>query len=89
MLHVEWLRVCDEQPMPRLDTSRYQLEAPPRSMQTDLAAWQASVDNAHSQLEHQANRCAQACSCAHAGGKIISLSCFTLLFAWVAQRQAV
>eukprot|EP00326_Haptolina_ericina_P030515 CAMPEP_0181171352 /NCGR_PEP_ID=MMETSP1096-20121128/1862_1 /TAXON_ID=156174 ORGANISM="Chrysochromulina ericina, Strain CCMP281" /NCGR_SAMPLE_ID=MMETSP1096 /ASSEMBLY_ACC=CAM_ASM_000453 /LENGTH=147 /DNA_ID=CAMNT_0023258991 /DNA_START=112 /DNA_END=555 /DNA_ORIENTATION=- len=56
VLHVEWLRVCDEQPMPRLDTSRYQLEAPPRSMQTDLAAWQASVDNAHSQLEHQANR---------------------------------
>lgn len=52
----EWMRVCDNQPMPRLDTTRYQLEPPPSNMQKDITAWQHSVDNAHSQLEHQANR---------------------------------
>ena len=26
MLQAEWMRVCDEQPMPRIDTSRYQLD---------------------------------------------------------------
>jgi len=52
----EWMRVCDEQPMPKLDNSRYQMEAPAKNRQTDLTAWQASVDNAQAQLEHQANR---------------------------------
>jgi DNA repair ATPase RecN len=54
------MRICDQQPMPKLDTTRYQLDPPPSSRQTDLAAWQKSIDNAQAQLEHQANRCVRA-----------------------------
>ena len=39
--------------MPPLDATRYCLDAPPASRRHDLAAWKTSVDNAHSQLEHQ------------------------------------
>ena len=39
--------------MPPLDATRYRLDAPPASRRHDLAAWKTSVDNAHSQLEHQ------------------------------------
>jgi len=56
LLQAEWMRICDQQPMPKLDTTRYQLDPPPSSRQTDLAAWQKSIDNAQAQLEHQANR---------------------------------
>ena len=56
MLQAEWMRVCDGQPMPKIDVSRYQLDPPPPSMQRDDAAWQRSIDNAKSQLEHQATR---------------------------------
>ena len=56
LLQAEWMRICDGQPMPKLDTSRYQLAAPPTNKQTDLTAWQKSVENAQSQLEHQSNR---------------------------------
>lgn len=58
MLQAEWMRVCDEQPMPRIDTSRYQLDAPPQAKQADPVAWRRAVENAEAQLEHQANRCA-------------------------------
>ena len=57
MLQAEWMRVCDQQPMPRIDTSRYQLEAPPSAKQADPVAWRRAVENAEAQLEHQANRC--------------------------------
>eukprot|EP00908_Phaeocystis_cordata_P006975 Transcript_17617.p3 GENE.Transcript_17617~~Transcript_17617.p3 ORF type:complete len:155 (-),score=64.44 Transcript_17617:24-488(-) len=56
MLQAEWMRVCDEQPMPRIDTSRYQLDAPPQAKQADPVAWRRAVENAEAQLEHQANR---------------------------------
>ena len=56
LLHAEWLRVCDGQPMSKLDTSRYQLDPPPVHMQKDPAAWQRAVNNAQAQLEHQATR---------------------------------
>ena len=56
MLQAEWMRVCDEQPMPRIDTSRYQLDAPPQAKQGDVGAWRRAVDNAQAQLDHQGNR---------------------------------
>jgi len=56
LLEAEWMRICDQQPMSKLDTTRYQLDPPPSNRQTDIAAWQKSVDNAQAQLEHQANR---------------------------------
>ena len=56
LLQSEWMRVCDGQPMPKMDTSRYQLEAPPVDQQSDPAAWQRAVQNAQAQLEHQATR---------------------------------
>uniref|UniRef100_A0A7S0J100 Pre-mRNA-splicing factor SPF27 n=1 Tax=Calcidiscus leptoporus TaxID=127549 RepID=A0A7S0J100_9EUKA len=56
VLEAEWLRVCAEQPMPQMDTSRYQLEVPPPNKQSNAAAWERAVGNAQAQLEHQANR---------------------------------
>lgn len=56
MLQAEWMRVCDRQPMPRIDVSRYQLDAPPQAKQGDVGAWRRAVDNAQAQLDHQGNR---------------------------------
>ena len=56
MLQAEWMRVCDRQPMPRLDVSRYQLEPPPAAKQADPVAWRRAVENAEAMLEHQATR---------------------------------
>mmetsp|Transcript_34414 Transcript_34414/g.90558 ORF Transcript_34414/g.90558 Transcript_34414/m.90558 type:complete len:224 (-) Transcript_34414:328-999(-) len=56
LLQVEWMRVCERQPMPKMDTSRYQLDPPPPDQQSDPAAWQRAVDNAQAQLEHQSTR---------------------------------
>jgi len=55
-LQAEWMRVCEEQPMPQMDTTRYQMEAPPAAKQTNVAAWDSAVQNAQAQLEHQNNR---------------------------------
>lgn len=46
-------RVKAKQPMQALDTSRYRLDPPAPTKQNDHAAWRASVNNAHAQLEHQ------------------------------------
>jgi pre-mRNA-splicing factor SPF27 len=46
-------RVKSKAPMAPLDMTRYRLEAPVASKRHDFGAWKASVDNAHSQLEHQ------------------------------------
>ena len=51
-----WMRVCDGQPMPKIDTSRYALDPPPPAQQTDPEAWRRAVQNAQSQLEHQNTR---------------------------------
>ena len=56
LLHAEWLRVCDGQPMSKMDNARYQLDPPPAHQQADPAAWQRAVSNAQAQLEHQATR---------------------------------
>ena len=50
------MRVCDQQPMSKIDTSRYQLDPPPPDMQSDPAAWKHAVQNAQAQLEQQATR---------------------------------
>lgn len=56
LLQAEWIRVCSEAPMSKMDTQRYLLEPPPPSMQDDPAAWKRAVENAKAQLENQATR---------------------------------
>ena len=56
MLQAEWMRVCDGQPMPKVDTQRYQLDPPPVSQQNDPEAWKRAIDNAKAQLENQSTR---------------------------------
>lgn len=52
VLQAELTRVESHQPMPSLDTIRYQLPAPTSTPGTD-EEWQAALKNAHAQLEHQ------------------------------------
>lgn len=56
LLQSEWMRVSEGAPMSKMDTSRYQLDAPPPSLQRDPAEWKRAVDNAKAQLENQATR---------------------------------
>jgi len=58
MLQAEWMRVCDQQPMPKMDTSRYQVEPPPAELLKDEEAWHRATDNAKAQYEHQTTRIA-------------------------------
>lgn len=69
MLQAEWMRICDQQPMSRIDTSRYALDAPPVAKQADPQAWRRAVENAEAQHEHQNTRsvpaaCSTALRCA-------------------------
>ena len=43
--------------MDAMDVTRYQLDPPPLERKNDVSAWRRALDNAHSQLEHQYNRC--------------------------------
>ncbi|KAG6866819.1 hypothetical protein C0991_008755 [Blastosporella zonata] len=52
LLRAELDRVESHQPFPSLDTIRYQLPAPTSAPGTD-EEWQAAVQNARAQLEHQ------------------------------------
>ena len=45
MLQAEWMRVCDRQPMPRIDVSRYQLDAPPHAAPIQ-PGWQTQTPGA-------------------------------------------
>lgn len=56
LLEGEWMRLCEKQPMPKMDMSRYSLDPPPAPQQNDLGAWERAVQNARAQVEHQANR---------------------------------
>jgi pre-mRNA-splicing factor SPF27 len=56
VLQYEWMRVCEQQPMSKMDTKRYQLEPPPPEQRNDPEAWQRAVRNAEAQLEHQSTR---------------------------------
>ncbi|KAI0343938.1 breast carcinoma amplified sequence 2 [Trametopsis cervina] len=51
LLQAELARIEAHQPLPPLDTSRYQLPGP--SASASEADWDAAVNNAHAQLEHQ------------------------------------
>ncbi|KAF7794704.1 hypothetical protein EIP86_005842 [Pleurotus ostreatoroseus] len=52
LLQAELERVQAHQPIPPLDTSRYQLPGPTVTPAT-VDDWQSSLENAHAQLEHQ------------------------------------
>lgn len=57
ILETEYARVEAGEKMASMDTKRYNLDAPPAAKRNDYAAWRSALDNAHSQLEHQYNRC--------------------------------
>ncbi|KAI0815293.1 breast carcinoma amplified sequence 2 [Irpex lacteus] len=52
LLQAELARVESHQPLPPLDTTRYQLPGPNSNNATE-EEWEAAVKNAHAQLEHQ------------------------------------
>ena len=52
LLQAELARVESHQPLPPLDTARYQLVGPSSTQATE-EDWDAAVKNAHAQLEHQ------------------------------------
>jgi pre-mRNA-splicing factor SPF27 len=52
----DYARHTSGAPLPPPDTSRYRLDPPTESAAEDPAAWQAALDNAKAQLEHQALR---------------------------------
>lgn len=52
LLHAEMKRVEAGEPLPPLDTVRYQLPAPTSAEPTD-EDWQAALKNAYAQHEHQ------------------------------------
>ena len=52
LLEAELARVEARQPLPPLDTTRYQLPAP-TSTPASEEEWRAALDNARAQLEHQ------------------------------------
>ncbi len=58
MLQAELERVQEGKPMEDLDITRYRLDKPPLARRNDFAAWKKALENAHSQLGHQYNRCA-------------------------------
>ncbi|KAI0786054.1 breast carcinoma amplified sequence 2 [Abortiporus biennis] len=52
LLEAELTRVEARQPLPPLDTTRYQLPGPTTTPATE-EDWRRALDNAHAQLEHQ------------------------------------
>ncbi|KAJ1632264.1 Pre-mRNA-splicing factor SPF27 [Pavlovales sp. CCMP2436] len=56
LLQSELMRLAEGQPMPPLDMSRLQMDAPGQGRQNDPVAWLQAVHNAESQLEQQTNR---------------------------------
>lgn len=52
LLQQEMARVEAHQPMPPIDTSRYQLPGPTNTPATE-EDWDAALKNAQAQLEHQ------------------------------------
>jgi Breast carcinoma amplified sequence 2 (BCAS2) len=57
VLQAELERVREGKPMEALDVTRYRLDKPPLARRNDFAAWRKALENAHSQLGHQYNRC--------------------------------
>ena len=52
----DMLRAFRSEPMDGIDTSRYELPAPPPDQQGNVDAWRTALVNAFAQLQHQANR---------------------------------
>ena len=59
VLQAELARVRAGVAMEAIDVTRYRLDPPPLERKNDVGAWRRALDNAHSQLEHQYNRCSQ------------------------------
>ena len=57
VLATEMQRYRAGQQMAKFDSERYNMKEPPQSKKNDIATWQTCIQNAHSQLEHQLNRC--------------------------------
>lgn len=62
VLQTELERVQEGKPMEALDVTRYRLDKPPLTRRNDFAAWKKALENAHSQLGHQYNRCGVSCN---------------------------
>jgi len=56
LLRNELQRASRGESLSAMDLERYNLNPPPPNQRSDPAAWQAALDNAHAQLEHQRNR---------------------------------
>lgn len=56
LVRLELERVARGEALAAMDLERYNLNPPGSSQSSDPAAWQAALDNAHAQLEHQLNR---------------------------------
>ena len=83
MLAQEMRRVEAEIPLAALDSERYALPAPAEG--ASLAEWQAAVDNAKAQAEHQAVRRVNLellHTFGEVGGWVLFVCCFALLFAF-------
>lgn len=52
-LQTEWMRVCEQEPMPPLDLSSADIAAPDDE---DVHAWERAVDNAQTQLAYEEAR---------------------------------
>lgn len=52
----EMERVAAGEAMPPVDMRKTELPPPPKSKRNDVAAWQAALDNACAQYEHQKTR---------------------------------
>lgn len=56
LIQTEFERISRGEQLDAMDIERYNLNPPPPSKRSDPAAWQAALDNANAQLEHQRNR---------------------------------
>eukprot|EP00923_Selenidium_pygospionis_P050684 GHVN01087740.1.p2 GENE.GHVN01087740.1~~GHVN01087740.1.p2 ORF type:complete len:243 (-),score=24.49 GHVN01087740.1:2084-2779(-) len=52
----ELQRISEQKPMPKLSTTRYEVEPPTGEEANDLTEWKRAVDNAKAQLEHSQAR---------------------------------
>eukprot|EP00622_Pseudochattonella_farcimen_P000458 FR734956.1.p1 GENE.FR734956.1~~FR734956.1.p1 ORF type:complete len:215 (+),score=33.63 FR734956.1:167-811(+) len=56
LVQAEMARLAAQEPMAKLDLSRYEVPEPAKELRRDASAWKKAVNNARVQLEHQHNR---------------------------------
>lgn len=56
MMHTEFERLQNRQPMETMSMKRYELPPPPSGKLNEVGAWNECVENSQAQLEHQAVR---------------------------------